>query len=423
MSITLDGIVFDEADFAGGGYLDLVSVGGVPYPRWQAFLLAALRDAAKILVASSTTSVAIGAGSKAFVLADDIPLQPGANVKIVDIAAPNTNWMFGEVTAYVSATKTLTVNVAKTAGGGTLANWRVQVAGLQGEAGAPGSAPYGATLPSALGTAATGSNADAARIDHVHPAADLGTGQVTGTLPLAKGGTGATTAAGARSSLGISATGDAVATAANATAARAALGGTTVGGNVFTAADEAAALSALGASPALPPMVNGRYYTMPGTIQGTSTVNITANRLYAMPMYIPSAVTVTRIGVKVETGATGGARLGIYRGNVALTVAPLVLDAGTVDTSTTGDKEIVISQLLEAGWYWLVMVGDGAPGIAFHSDNVGGVKPVNSNGFSASSLGSDNNANFRSFTFGMLPDPFGSLGGVSRAPALWLRIV
>lgn len=68
---------------------------------------------------------------------------------------------------------------------------------------------------------------------------------LTNALAVAQGGTGATTASGARTNLGSTATGDALFTAASASAARTTLGAGAVGGNVFTAATAAAAQQAM----------------------------------------------------------------------------------------------------------------------------------------------------------------------------------
>ncbi|MEI7528773.1 MAG: hypothetical protein WCK76_07500 [Elusimicrobiota bacterium] len=54
---------------------------------------------------------------------------------------------------------------------------------------------FDSTLPAALGTAAAGSAAAAARRDHVHAAADLGGASTAGLLPVSKGGTGQSTTA------------------------------------------------------------------------------------------------------------------------------------------------------------------------------------------------------------------------------------
>ena len=66
-------------------------------------------------------------------------------------------------------------------------------------------------------------------------------------VPVASGGTGATTAPGALINLGGTSVGTSVFTAANASAGRTALGGTTVGSAVFTAATQADARTAIGA--------------------------------------------------------------------------------------------------------------------------------------------------------------------------------
>ncbi|MEQ1615650.1 MAG: glycine-rich domain-containing protein [Hyphomicrobiaceae bacterium] len=67
-----------------------------------------------------------------------------------------------------------------------------------------------------------------------------------GTLAIANGGTGATTAGGARTNLGSTAIGDALFTTANAAAARTTLGATATGTALFTATDAAAARTTLG---------------------------------------------------------------------------------------------------------------------------------------------------------------------------------
>jgi len=76
-------------------------------------------------------------------------------------------------------------------------------------------------------------------------------GTITGItdLAIADGGTGASTASGARTALGSTATGDALFTAATAAAARGTLGSTTVGDAVFIAANAAAAQTALALVP------------------------------------------------------------------------------------------------------------------------------------------------------------------------------
>jgi hypothetical protein len=75
---------------------------------------------------------------------------------------------------------------------------------------------------------------------------------------------------------------------------------------------------------------------------------------------IPTTITVDRIAVNIQAAGSAGAvvRLGIYESNNGVPGA-LVLDAGTVDATSTGTKTITISQTLAAGYYYLVAVGQG----------------------------------------------------------------
>lgn len=82
---------------------------------------------------------------------------------------------------------------------------------------------------------------------------NLGLGAVAldSVVPVVRGGTGAANAADARTGLGATATGSALFTAANAAAARTAIGATATGSAVLTAADAAAARTGL-AVPCVP---------------------------------------------------------------------------------------------------------------------------------------------------------------------------
>jgi hypothetical protein len=87
---------------------------------------------AERLIGTSTSSVAVGLGSKSFTTQANKFFNVGTWMQIVFTAAPTTNWMNGQVTAYNSSTGALTVNVTSIAGTGTLANWTIYVSGAQG---------------------------------------------------------------------------------------------------------------------------------------------------------------------------------------------------------------------------------------------------------------------------------------------------
>lgn len=107
-----------------------------------------------------------------------------------------------------------------------------------------------------------------------------------------------------------------------------------------------------GTSPA-PRWKSGHYF---GPLGARTTVASTIDREYAVPMWVPGGL-VDRIGVGI-TGAGGAgavARLGIRNALADGTPGTLILDAGTVDASSTGDKEITISQALSAGLIFVTL--------------------------------------------------------------------
>lgn len=93
--------------------------------------------------------------------------------------------------------------------------------------------------------------------------------------------------------------------------------------------------------------IAGRWYSgIPYHTLGTTT-GFTINSLRAIPYAISFDHTLTGIRVEVTTATAGGkARIGIYSDNGSGYPGSLLLDAGEVDCSTTGMKEVTISQAL-----------------------------------------------------------------------------
>jgi len=103
---------------------------------------------------------------------------------------------------------------------------------------------------------------------------------------------------------------------------------------------------------------------------GSNTQQIANNRLYATYLAVARDVTLDRIGVTVyEAAAEGHLRLGIYRDdNLDTYPESLVLDAGVVDVSTTGEKAASIDLCLPAGIYFLAFVSDAVPKLWLNAD-------------------------------------------------------
>lgn len=76
--------------------------------------------------ATSTTSLAIGTGSKTFTIQTGKAFSIG-QVMVVASAATPANWMWGQVTAHNSGTGSITLDVTVIGGAGTLADWTLSL--------------------------------------------------------------------------------------------------------------------------------------------------------------------------------------------------------------------------------------------------------------------------------------------------------
>ncbi len=90
-------------------------------------------------IGTSTTSLAVGTGSKSFTTQTAKAFLVGAFVQAFS-QADHANYMYGTVTSYNAGTGALVLNVTATGGSGTLADWLLFTAGAQGAAGAAGAA-------------------------------------------------------------------------------------------------------------------------------------------------------------------------------------------------------------------------------------------------------------------------------------------
>lgn len=138
--------------------------------------------------------------------------------------------------------------------------------------------------------------------------------------------------------------------------------------------------------------------------------------LTASLMLLQRRMRFDRIGIYVSTagGAGAEARLGIY--NVGLDYYPttLILDAGTVDCTSTGSKEISIDLTLNRGWYALVFnCNDGTIGFYYtssHLSPLGSTRayPYTAHGWEVA------------YPYGSLPDTFPA--GGTRIGTRWMTL-
>jgi hypothetical protein len=108
--------------------------------------------------------------------------------------------------------------------------------------------------------------------------------------------------------------------------------------------------------------------------------SFTLNRLYLFPLFISESITLDRIAVECGTLSLSTTwRIGLYNSDSNGLPSTVLLDAGTVDTATTGLKSITISQALSAGLYFIAGVWQGgtvSPGMRYYSNVQGNWSPV-----------------------------------------------
>lgn len=111
----------------------------------------------------------------------------------------------------------------------------------------------------------------------------------------------------------------------------------------------------------IPPgmMPRAGYYYMGnpyGQNAAASSAHI-ANKIMAVPFYVPYRCEVDRIGVAVITGvAVSTIRVALYKaGSDGLPGNAMIAPTGTLDTSSAGGKEYSFAPVtVEAGWCWAV---------------------------------------------------------------------
>ena len=106
--------------------------------------------------------------------------------------------------------------------------------------------------------------------------------------------------------------------------------------------------------------VSGNYYFCNGYGATTATGYGDNNKAIVSPWTVTASITITRLFVEITTSAAStNYRIGIWNDNGYGQPGTLVLDAGTVSATSTGVKEVTVSQALSAGQYW---VGGAAQG-------------------------------------------------------------
>ena len=167
-----------------------------------------------------------------------------------------------------------------------------------------------------------------------------------------------------------------------------------------------------------------RYYAMQ-KLSEADTLVTTADRLYGNIFPVFERTTFTRLGIEVTASAGTNARVGIYNFDMSsLTASTLVVDGGTVLTSSNAEVEATISTTLMPGFYILAVVFDNTPTVIATDVAIAFSRAL----FGAAALGGTDEAFFyTAHTFAALPATFGSptyvAVGASASPLVWVRKV
>lgn len=175
-----------------------------------------------------------------------------------------------------------------------------------------------------------------------------------------------------------------------------------------------------------PGYASGRWYTRAMTAAVNTVFAVTANRLYAVPLFVPETTTFTKATIRVQTAGSAGtaAEISIYA-NSAGAPAALEYDAGNVATDSTGMQTLTsLSLNLSAGWHWLAVGFSGTPTMyaAASSDYLGGIlgftDPLSGTGAYTGVYGA------WTYSAGAPPDPFPTIAGGPGAsmPLVWLGL-
>lgn len=159
-------------------------------------------------------------------------------------------------------------------------------------------------------------------------------------------------------------------------------------------------------------------FAMTGASLPVSSVT-TPDVLYGTALFVtPQIAAIDRIGINLAARtAITLARLGIYLTGADGKPGSLLFDAGEIDCSATGDKEITIAQSLPVGqWVWLSLVTNGTGSM------LGYASPFSTPlGWSGVSNTTKRTSYTRAHTYAALPASFSSTGTVTVGWAIRVR--
>jgi hypothetical protein len=176
-------------------------------------------------------------------------------------------------------------------------------------------------------------------------------------------------------------------------------------------------------------LMSGYWYLPHGLATISNTGTMTQSALGFTPLYIAKSTSINKLGLYVATlAASSTIRLGVFANSTASNSAypgTLVVDAGSVDSTTTGSKVITLGTAitLNPGLYWLAAVAQGGAPVVYVT--VSTITYPHSPMGSASAIlgpGSGNNTWTSAGVTGALPGTVGALSLTTRAPLVYFGV-
>lgn len=200
-------------------------------------------------------------------------------------------------------------------------------------------------------------------------------------------------------------------------------------GNVSLTADSIASLADGSSVPSdfQAPILPGGFYTSPVMFPVQDVPE--ADQMVAAPFWCSYDITWTKIGVTILAGEEGAKiRLGVYESGPDNRPGALLVDAGEVDCSTEGNKELDVSLAIPANtlvWLASVTQTTGTDLTTYLSNGrTGSIGAIGSwpIGPATAMEAFEGIRLTQNFAYGPLPDPFGSADGSSQfCPLPYLR--
>ena len=127
----------------------------------------------------------------------------------------------------------------------------------------------------------------------------------------------------------------------------------------------------------------GNYYRA-GNSTGYSTRASNINRMYSQVMCFSEEITIDRLAIYVSTAGAAGsvARMGLYADDGTLHPGQLIYGSGEIDTTATGQKTAVPPSP--------IVIAKATPFWTCFLCGVASPKPISSNNYCLSALGTDN---------------------------------